>query len=160
MRVEKQLHSASSVGCRAADWEQDSHREREKCSAVTQAGLSRATTSRQSARKTQSRAIILKGRNTYISFTDMSSLRGSTAAGQSPSDQLAGGPCASSPTIAFSAFVCVCVSSWKSLTGDIRLGWFFKIIFVHESSHLFTYFTYWQCDSSFSPQFKTYYFII
>lgn len=117
VRVEKQLHSASSVGCRAADWEQDSHREREKCSAVTQAGLSRATTSRQSARKTQSSAIILKGRNTYISFTDMSSLRGSTAAAQSPSDQLAGGPYASSPTIAFSAFVwvsaCVCVQLEK-----------------------------------------------
>ncbi|MEQ2166141.1 hypothetical protein GOODEAATRI_024706 [Goodea atripinnis] len=58
------LHAASSAGCRASDWEQDAQRDREKCSAVTQAGLSRATTSRQSARKTQSRAISLKGRNT------------------------------------------------------------------------------------------------
>lgn len=73
VRVEKQLHGAasSSVGCRASDWEQDSHRDREKWSAVTQAGLSRATTSRQSARKTQSSAMSLKGRNTYTSLTDI-----------------------------------------------------------------------------------------
>lgn len=68
-RVEKQLHAAS-------DWEQDSHRDREKRSAVTQAGLSRATTSRPSARKTHSRAISLKGRNTYTSFTDILFSRG------------------------------------------------------------------------------------
>lgn len=83
--VEKQLQAASSAGFRASDWEQDSHRDREKCSAVTQAGLSRATRSRPSASKTHSRAMSLKGRNANTSFTDIF-MPGSTQR------RLAGGP--------------------------------------------------------------------
>ena len=71
-RVEKHFHSDSvSVRLRAADFEQDSHRDKEKWSAVTQDGLTRATTSRQRARKMHSRAISLNGRHTYTSLTDI-----------------------------------------------------------------------------------------
>ncbi|KAF3840855.1 hypothetical protein F7725_006717 [Dissostichus mawsoni] len=58
----------------SSDSEQDSHRDREKWSAVTQAGLSRATRSRQRARKRHSSAMSLKGRNTNTSSTDIFSL--------------------------------------------------------------------------------------
>lgn len=115
--VEKQLQGASSFPCsspgrRASDWEHDSHSDREKWSAVTQAGLSSATTSKQSARNTHSRAISLKGRNTYTSFTDIFSYllllwmlkkvnkeEGKTArARRGKRHELAGGPRGSSRT--------------------------------------------------------------
>lgn len=52
-------------------------------------------------------------------------ITGYGAAGQSRTNELAGGPRASSPTIAFAA---LCVSSCESLRGDFRLDWVFKII--------------------------------
>ncbi|TNN33657.1 hypothetical protein EYF80_056180 [Liparis tanakae] len=119
VRVEKQLHGASSAGARASDWEQDSHRDREKWSAVTQDGLSRATTSRLRARNTQSSAMSLKGRNTNTSFTDMLPPPRRGAAGRSHWRSACVFSHHSTPLLC----VCTraCVSSWKSLTGDIRL---------------------------------------